>query len=185
MSAKCKSNKRLIEENEEEITQLKNRIRKLQREAEESIEQADILNREVTTLRQKQRFLFCQYFFLTKMGFVVSVTIRNDDFWQSLILALQHLMIDLCAHLFHLTTNGLDLYNRQTLLQNYTPSVFLNFAQIHIFFNGLGLLFISHFFLNFSSLSLNVKQVDVSSSFYSTHIFKKNSKNFLIIHLTN
>jgi hypothetical protein len=80
MSAKCKSNKRLIEENEEEITQLKNRIRKLQREAEESIEQADILNREVTTLRQKQRFLFCQYFFLTKMGFVVSVTIRNDDF---------------------------------------------------------------------------------------------------------
>jgi hypothetical protein len=56
MSAKCKSNKRLIEENEEEITQLKNRIRKLQREAEESIEQADILNREVTTLRQKQRY---------------------------------------------------------------------------------------------------------------------------------
>ncbi len=45
----------MIDEYEEEITQLKAKVRKLQRDAEESLEQADILTREVNTLRTKQR----------------------------------------------------------------------------------------------------------------------------------
>ncbi len=55
MQSKLKMNKRFIEENEEEITQLKNKNRKIQRDLEESIEQNEILNQNLVALRQKQR----------------------------------------------------------------------------------------------------------------------------------
>ena len=54
MQSKLKMNKRFIEENEEEITQLKNKNRKIQRDLEESIEQNEILNQNLVALRQKQ-----------------------------------------------------------------------------------------------------------------------------------
>jgi predicted RNase H-like nuclease (RuvC/YqgF family) len=55
MQSKLKANKRLIDENEEEVTQLKNRSRKLARDIDELNEQNEMLNRELATLRQKQR----------------------------------------------------------------------------------------------------------------------------------
>lgn len=55
MQGRLKGNKRLLDENEEEITQLKNRIRKLVRDMEELNEQNDMVNRELASLRQKQR----------------------------------------------------------------------------------------------------------------------------------
>lgn len=55
MQSKLKVNKRLIDENEEEVTQLKNRNRKLLRDIEELTEQNESLNKELTSLRQKQR----------------------------------------------------------------------------------------------------------------------------------
>ena len=55
MSQKLKTNKRIIDENEEEITQLKNKNRKVVRDLEEANEQNEILNRDLTALRQKQR----------------------------------------------------------------------------------------------------------------------------------
>jgi myosin protein heavy chain len=57
MQAKLKSNKRVIDDNEEEITQLKNRNRKIARDIDELNEQNEILNRELTALRQKQRYV--------------------------------------------------------------------------------------------------------------------------------
>lgn len=57
MQAKLKSNKRIIDDNEEEITQLKNRNRKIARDNDELNEQNEILNRELTALRQKQRYV--------------------------------------------------------------------------------------------------------------------------------
>lgn len=55
MQARLKSNKRLIDENEEEITQLKNKYRKATRDVEELTEQNEILNREIAQIRQKHR----------------------------------------------------------------------------------------------------------------------------------
>ena len=55
MQSKLKMNKRFIDENEEEITQLKNKNRKMIRDLEEANEQNEILNRDLATLRQKQR----------------------------------------------------------------------------------------------------------------------------------
>lgn len=55
MQSKLKANKRLIDENDEEITQLKNRNRKLVRDIEELTEQNESINKELTSLRQKQR----------------------------------------------------------------------------------------------------------------------------------
>ena len=55
MQSKLKMNKRQIDESEEEITQLKNRNRKVARELEEANEQNEILNRDLATLRQRQR----------------------------------------------------------------------------------------------------------------------------------
>jgi hypothetical protein len=55
MQAKLKANKRVIDENEEEITQLKNKNRKMARDLDESNEQNEILTREIASLRQKQR----------------------------------------------------------------------------------------------------------------------------------
>jgi chromosome segregation ATPase len=55
MQSRLKTNKRLIDENEEEITQLKNRNRKLLRDIEELNEQNEMVNRELGLLRQKQR----------------------------------------------------------------------------------------------------------------------------------
>ena len=55
MQAKLKTNKRVIDENEEEITQLKNKNRKIARDIDELNEQNEILNREIAALRQKQR----------------------------------------------------------------------------------------------------------------------------------
>ncbi len=55
MQAKLKTNKRVIDENEEEITQLKNKNRKMARDLDESNEQNEILSREIASLRQKQR----------------------------------------------------------------------------------------------------------------------------------
>jgi myosin heavy chain 9/10/11/14 len=55
MQAKLKTNKRVIEEYEEEVTQLKNKNRKIARDIDELTEQNEILNREITTLRQRQR----------------------------------------------------------------------------------------------------------------------------------
>jgi chromosome segregation ATPase len=55
MQNKLKNNKRFIEENEEEITQLKNKNRKVARDIEELTEQNEMLNREISALRQKQR----------------------------------------------------------------------------------------------------------------------------------
>ncbi len=55
MQSKLKMNKRFLDENEEEITQLKNKYRKILRDLEEANEQNEILNRDLATLRQKQR----------------------------------------------------------------------------------------------------------------------------------
>ena len=55
MQTKLKTNKRLIEENEEEITQLKNRNRKAARDIDELGEQNDMLTREINALRSKLR----------------------------------------------------------------------------------------------------------------------------------
>ena len=55
MQSKLKTNKRFIDENEEEITQLKNKTRKIQRDLEEANEQNEILNQNLVTLRTKQR----------------------------------------------------------------------------------------------------------------------------------
>jgi hypothetical protein len=55
MQAKLKANKRIIDENEEEITQLKNKNRKIARDLDEASEQNEILARELASLRQKQR----------------------------------------------------------------------------------------------------------------------------------
>lgn len=55
MQARLKTNKRLIDENEEEITQLKNKYRKATRDIEELTEQNEILNREIAQIRQKHR----------------------------------------------------------------------------------------------------------------------------------
>ena len=55
MQTKLKANKRIIDENEEEITQLKNKNRKIARDIDELNEQNEILNREIAALRQKQR----------------------------------------------------------------------------------------------------------------------------------
>lgn len=55
MQAKLKKNKQLIDENEEEIIQLKNKNRKIGRDYDELNEQNEVLNREIAALRQKQR----------------------------------------------------------------------------------------------------------------------------------
>ncbi len=55
MQSKLKMNKRFIDENEEEITQLKNKTRKIQRDLEEANEQNEILNQNLAALRTKQR----------------------------------------------------------------------------------------------------------------------------------
>ncbi len=55
MQAKLKANKRSIDDYEEEITQLKNKNRKIARDIDELNEQNEILNREIAALRQKQR----------------------------------------------------------------------------------------------------------------------------------
>ncbi len=55
MQTKLKTNKRIIDENEEEITQLKNKNRKLARDLDESNDQNEILSRDLTSLRQKQK----------------------------------------------------------------------------------------------------------------------------------
>ena len=55
MQAKLKSNKRIIDDNEEEVTQLKNNNRKIAREIDELNEQNEALNREIALLKQKQR----------------------------------------------------------------------------------------------------------------------------------
>ena len=55
MQAKLKTNKRLIDENEEEINQLKNKNRKIARDIDELNEQNEILNREIALLKQKHR----------------------------------------------------------------------------------------------------------------------------------
>jgi len=55
MQTKLKTNKRIIDENEEEITQLKNKNRKLARDLDESNDQNEILTRDLTSLRQKQK----------------------------------------------------------------------------------------------------------------------------------
>ena len=55
MQAKLKTNKRVIDENEEEITQLKNKNRKITRDIDELNEQNEMLNLEIAQLRQKQR----------------------------------------------------------------------------------------------------------------------------------
>ncbi len=55
MQAKLKSNKRIIDENEEEVTQLKNKNRKIARDIDELNEQNEQLNREIALLKQKQR----------------------------------------------------------------------------------------------------------------------------------
>lgn len=53
MQAKLKANKRVIDENEEEVTQLKNKNRKIARDIDELNEQNEILNREISVLKQK------------------------------------------------------------------------------------------------------------------------------------
>jgi FtsZ-binding cell division protein ZapB len=55
MQAKLKSNKRIIDDNEEEVNQLKNKNRKIAREIDELNEQNEALNREIALLKQKQR----------------------------------------------------------------------------------------------------------------------------------
>lgn len=55
MQSKLRMNKRLIDENEEEITQLKNKTRKINRDLEEANEQNEILNQNLSTLRSKLR----------------------------------------------------------------------------------------------------------------------------------
>lgn len=55
MQTKLKTNKRLIDENEEEITQLKNKNRKLVRDLEEANDQNEILSRDLNSLRQKHK----------------------------------------------------------------------------------------------------------------------------------
>lgn len=57
MQSKLKQNKRLIDENEEEINQLKNKNRKLVREIEELTEQIDNTTKDLNALKQKQRYL--------------------------------------------------------------------------------------------------------------------------------
>ncbi len=70
MQAKLKSNKRVIDDNEEEITQLKNRNRKIARDIDELNEQNEILNRELTALRQKQRYVSKWSFFFSLLPFL-------------------------------------------------------------------------------------------------------------------
>ncbi len=55
MQTKLKTNKHIIDENEEEITQLKNKNRKLARDLDESNDQNEILSRDLASLRQKQK----------------------------------------------------------------------------------------------------------------------------------
>ena len=57
MQSKLKTNKRIIDENEEEITQLKNKNRKITRDIDELNEQNEILNMEIAQLRQKHRWV--------------------------------------------------------------------------------------------------------------------------------
>lgn len=57
MQSKLKANKRLIDDNEEEVTQLKNRNRKLVRDIEELTEQNESLTKDLNSLRQKQRYV--------------------------------------------------------------------------------------------------------------------------------
>lgn len=57
MQSKLKANKRLIDDNEEEVTQLKNRNRKLVRDIEELTEQTESLTKDLNSLRQKQRYV--------------------------------------------------------------------------------------------------------------------------------
>ncbi len=54
MQNKLKTNKRAIEEHEEEETRLKNRIRNMQRDLDELNESVEILNRENATLRKQK-----------------------------------------------------------------------------------------------------------------------------------
>jgi hypothetical protein len=55
MQTKLKTNKRIIDENEEEITQLKNKNRKLARDLDEANDQNEIIIRDLNQLRQKQK----------------------------------------------------------------------------------------------------------------------------------
>lgn len=57
MQTKLKTNKRIIDENEEEITQLKNKNRKLVRDIEEANDQIEHISRDLNTLRQKQKYV--------------------------------------------------------------------------------------------------------------------------------
>jgi hypothetical protein len=54
MQSKLKTNKRTIEENEEEVTVLRNKTRKMQRDIDELNEQIESLNREISTLRKQK-----------------------------------------------------------------------------------------------------------------------------------
>lgn len=61
MQSKLKANKRLIDDNEEEVTQLKNRNRKLVRDIEELTEQTESLTKDLNSLRQKQRYVLTKH----------------------------------------------------------------------------------------------------------------------------
>jgi hypothetical protein len=52
MQNKLKANKRTIEENEEEVTRLRNKTRNMQRDLDELNEQVEVLNREIGALRK-------------------------------------------------------------------------------------------------------------------------------------
>jgi peptidoglycan hydrolase CwlO-like protein len=52
MQNKLKTNKRTIEESDEEMTRLRQKTRNMQRELDELNEQVEILNREIGTLRK-------------------------------------------------------------------------------------------------------------------------------------
>ena len=54
MQNKLRTNKRTIEENEEEVTRLRNKTRNMQRDQDELNEQIEMLNREIATLRKQK-----------------------------------------------------------------------------------------------------------------------------------
>lgn len=52
MQNKLKANKRVIDDNEEEITKLKNKNRTMQRDLDDLNEQIEMLTKDISTLRK-------------------------------------------------------------------------------------------------------------------------------------
>ena len=78
MQSKLKTNKRIIDENEEEITQLKNKNRKIARDIDELNEQNEILNMEIAQLRQKHRWVIFPQLKLHSTGISLGLSWSRD-----------------------------------------------------------------------------------------------------------